>query len=117
VIFVTTRIEVPPASRRELLQVLLLSAEGMRREPGALAIHVYEDLESATCLCLESRWSARVALGAHVRSTSFGNLLGAVELLAEGSDVALVEVSEAQENQLITLRALRDTLRRDRSSS
>ncbi len=117
VILVTARIEVPPPSRRELVQVLLHWAESVRRSEGALEAHVYEDLESATVVCLESHWSARPALGAHLGSQSFGSLLGAVELLATGSQVAVAEVAQGQAHQSIALRGLRDSIRVARGST
>ncbi len=106
-ILVTVRIEMLPPSRRELVQVLLHWAERVRADPGALAAHVYEDLETGKFLFLESRWRTRPALGAHVCSQSFGSLLGAVEVLAESSEIA---VSEVAGEQSMTLRRLRDTL-------
>ncbi len=110
-ILVTARIEVPPPSRRELLQVLLQSADGVRRDRQALSAHVYEDLESPTVLCLESSWRSREALAAHMNSQRFGSLLGAVEVLASRTEVAMLEVPEEAARSSLTLRALRDTLR------
>lgn len=110
-VLVTARVEVSPPSRRELLQVLLHSAQQVRWHPGALSAHVYEDLETATVVCLESRWSTRGELEAHVRSQTFGSLLGAVELLGTRSKVVWVEGAEDRANPTITLRELRDTIR------
>jgi quinol monooxygenase YgiN len=117
VILVTARIDVPPSSRRELLQVVLHSAAGVRRDPAALAVHVYEDLESPTVVCMESRWSTRDALGHYLGSPRFGSLLGAVEVLGTASDVAVNEVAEEQTHGSITLRVLRDTIRERREPS
>ncbi len=112
-ILVTARIEVLPPSRRELLQVLLQSANDSRRDQQALVAHVYEDLESPTVLCLETGWSSREALAAHVNSQCFGSLLGAVEVLASRTEVALIEALEEPARRSLTLRAVRDMLRRD----
>lgn len=109
-ILVTTRIEVLPPSRRELLQVLLQSASGVRRDPAVLAAFVYEDLESPTVVCLETRWSIREAFAAHLDSQRFGSLLGAVEVLASGTEVVVIETAE-DASPSMTLRVLRDTFR------
>ncbi len=113
-ILVTVRIEMQPPSRRELVQVLVHWAERVREDPGALTAHIYEDLETAKFVFLESRWRTRPALGAHLRSSSFGSLLGAVELLAESSEIAVAELGEEPP---IPLRRLRDTMRNERGST
>ncbi len=113
-ILVTARIEILPGSRRELVQVLLHWAERVREDPGALAAHVYEDLEAGKFVCLESRWRTRPALGAHVQSRNFGILLGAVELLAKSSEIAVAELGEEPSR---TIRRLRDTMRDESGST
>jgi quinol monooxygenase YgiN len=44
---------------------------------------VYEDVEDPAAFRVESEWSDVPALEQHLRSHSFGALLGAFELLAE----------------------------------
>ena len=84
-VVVTGRIEASAGGRRELCQALLEWAEDTRRVGGVEA-HLAEDLECAHVLWLIATWPTPEALQHHARSTTFGRLVGAIELLGT-SDV------------------------------
>jgi quinol monooxygenase YgiN len=65
------------------MQALLAWVAGVRHEPGALGANVYEDVEDPAAFRVESEWADVPALEQHLRSQSFGALLGAFELLAQ----------------------------------
>jgi quinol monooxygenase YgiN len=79
----SARVVPRPSSRRELLQALVAWVGSVRQEPGALAASVYEDVEDPAAFRVESEWADVPALEQHLRSHSFGALLGAFELLAQ----------------------------------
>jgi quinol monooxygenase YgiN len=116
-ILVTARIEAHPAGRRELAQALLDWAVSVRREAGSTAAHVYEDLEAAASVFfLVSEWETRLALDAHVSSSTFGRMLGAVELLADDSEVTVTEAA-GDWVPSTTLRRVRESRRQPGSDS
>lgn len=109
-ILVTARIEAHTAQRRELAQALLQWAAAAKRETGALVADVYEDVGAANIFCMVSQWESRLALEAHLRGSAFGSMLGAVELLADESAVAVTEAADRGDAST-TLRRLRDSRR------
>jgi quinol monooxygenase YgiN len=115
-ILVTARIEARTAQRRELAQALLQWAAATRREAGAQVADVYEDVGAANVFCVVSQWATRPAFEAHLRGSAFGSMLGAVELLADQSGVAVTEATDASEAST-TLRRLRDSRRQGLNDS
>jgi quinol monooxygenase YgiN len=83
----TARFTARPAGRRELARALLDWATAARREAGLRATRVYEDVESPGTFGLVAEWESRDRLEAHLRSEPFSVLKGAVEMLAEASQV------------------------------
>ena len=79
-VVITGRIEASPGGRRELCQALLKWAEDTRRVGGGEA-HLAEDLECAHVLWLIASWPTQEAVEHHARSSTFGRLVGAIELL------------------------------------
>lgn len=107
---VTARVEAHAAQRRELAQALLEWAAAAMDEPGVLAAEVYEDVDAANIFCVVSRWAGRAALEAHARGPAFGSMVGAVELLARQSQVAVTEAADERDATL-TFRRLREPRR------
>ena len=105
-ILVTARIEAQISQRRELAQALLQWVATVRCASGASGVDVYEDIGAGNIFCVMSQWDNRPALDAHLRGSSFGSMLGAVELLAERSTVLVTEATGAEEPSM-TLRRLR----------
>lgn len=104
----TSRIEANPAGRRELAQALLHWAITARSDGGTLAANVYEDLEAASVFYLVGRWANRSAFESHLRTPTFGSMVGAVELLAGPPDVAVAEIGD-EGGRATTLQRLRDS--------
>lgn len=74
------------------MQALLSWAAETRRASGVLDSHVYEDLESPAVFGFAVKWETPEALETHLRSERFGALLGALEVLADDSRLAITHV-------------------------
>ena len=108
----TARIEAHATERRELAQALLAWATAAREETGARSCHLYEDVESPAVFYLVSRWESRQAFDAHVAGCKFGNILGALDLLALPHHVAVTEMADLDGSAALrALRRLRDQTR------
>jgi quinol monooxygenase YgiN len=95
-IMLSARIVANPAERRELSQALLVWAAAARREADLVAAHVYEDLEVPSVFGLASQWRVAAALDAHLRSDTFGVLLGALKILARSHRVTVSSPNDEQ---------------------
>lgn len=92
----SARIVAHPAERRELSQALLVWAAAARQEADLLTAHVYEDLEAPSVFSLASEWRAAAALDAHLRSDTFGVLLGALKVLARSHRMTVSSPNDEQ---------------------
>jgi quinol monooxygenase YgiN len=106
-IMLSGRIVAKTTERRELVQALLDWAATTRRDPELATAYVYEDVEIPAVFGLVTEWKTAVALDAHLRSDSFGVLLGALKVLARphnfvitrGDDEAHSEIGAANRLQ------------------
>lgn len=105
VVVLTARIEAHASERRELVQALLEWATTARREAGALAAHVYEDLEAAPRFYAVSEWAAAEDMESHVRGGAFGVLMGALDAL--GPSAAFSIAHQEGGNAADAIRGLR----------
>ena len=102
-IMLSGRIVANTTERRELVQALLDWAAATRRNPELATANVYEDVEFPAVFNVVTEWKTAVALDAHLRSDSFGVLLGALKVLARphrlvitrGDDEAHSEIGAA----------------------
>jgi len=78
-----------PSARRELLQALLDWTTAARKDPGVRYANVYEDVEVSGAFGLLVAWKSATVLEVHVRSDSFGALLGALQLLAQSTQLSV----------------------------
>lgn len=108
----SARIVPQPSARRELLQALLRWAGSVRNEPGVVTSNVYEDVEDPAAFRLETEWADVTAFEEHLRSGSFGALLGAFELLAQPARLKVTTTSDAYGSEpLAAIRRLRESRR------
>ena len=108
-IVLSARVVPQPSARRELLQALLGWAGSVRKEPGVVASNVYEDVEDPSAFRLETEWAEGAAFEEHLRSGSFGALLGAFELLAQPARLQVTATAEAYgSDPLAAIRRLRE---------
>ncbi len=108
-IVLAARVMPQPSARRELLQALLAWASSVRRESDVVAAHVYEDVEMPAAFRIDTEWADPSALEHHLRSGSFGALLGAFELLAEPARLTVTETAEAYgDDPLVMIRRMRE---------
>lgn len=105
----SARVVPQPSARRELLQALIAWVGRVRKKPEVLAANVYEDVENPAAFRIEAEWSEVEALEDHLRSGSFGALLGAFELLAEPARLAVTRPAEAYgADPLAAIRQMRE---------
>lgn len=108
-IVLAARIVPQPSARRELLQTLLCWAGSVRKEPGVVAANVYEDVENPAAFRIETEWTNFSDLENHLRTGSFGALLGAFELLAQPAQLMVTTTTEAYGSYPLTaIRKLRE---------
>lgn len=101
------RVEAGTPERRELVQALLCWASVARREYGAMAAHLCEDLEEPGVYCLSSTWRSEQDLEAHVAGPDFGILLGALEVLGRRSQLEVTGSPEGSEDAVSLIRRVR----------
>jgi len=108
-IVLTARVVAHSSARRELLLALLGWAAAVRRDPAVRASNVYEDVETPASFALVGEWESLAALEAHVRSDQFGVLLGAMQLLAQSTQLKLARATgEEGMDAMPMIRRLRD---------
>ena len=100
-IMLSARIAAYPAEHRELSQALLVWAAAARQETDLVSAHVYEDLEAPAVFSLVSEWTCAAALDAHLRSDTFGILLGALKVLAGPHHMTVTRPDDDQLNGAI----------------
>lgn len=111
-IVLSVRVVPQLSARRELLQALLGFAGSVRKEPGVLSSNVYEDVEDPAAFRLETEWADGSVFEEHLRSGSFGALLGAFELLAQPARLKVTTTADAYGNDpLAVIRRLRESRR------
>lgn len=92
-VLLSARMVARTSARRELLQALLEWAAAARRQTDLRAANVYEDAEAPATFGLSVECEGETALEAHVRSDSFGVLLGALQLLAQSARLTVTGAS------------------------
>lgn len=108
-VLLSARLIARSSARRELLQALLDWAVAARCEKGLRAAHVYEDVETPAAFGLAGEWEGQAALDAHIRSSPFGVLLGALELLTKSARLTMTRATgEDGTDALPTMRRLRE---------
>jgi quinol monooxygenase YgiN len=78
---------LPHQKRGEALKILRSIAEQSRIQPGCLSSRIYGDLEEENVLMIEEMWRDQEALGHHLRSEEYRNLLLVAELALECPEI------------------------------
>jgi len=81
------RMSVPPEKLKEVLQTFKAILVRIRRERGCISCNCYLDVEAENNICLIEEWQGRADLDAHLKSTDFGVLAGAMKLFVEKPDL------------------------------
>lgn len=82
-------LKVPPEKRKEILQTLRAILGPIRQERGCLSCHCYVDIEEENRIYLKKEWKTSEDLDAHLHSSHFGVLLGAMKLLPQEPDIRI----------------------------
>ena len=80
-ILVTTKFDVRPNKRKELVQTVRALAERTRMEAGCLSVELYIKAGNDNNLCLLEEWGTQADLDKYLRSQNFNVLCGAVKAL------------------------------------
>ncbi|MGA8181206.1 MAG: antibiotic biosynthesis monooxygenase family protein [Desulfobacterales bacterium] len=75
--------------RKEVLQTLLSMTEVIRQEKGCRCHQVFQCIEDENVFCLVAEWETREDLEHHMRSDTFGVLMGTKILLNEHQDIQI----------------------------
>jgi len=97
----TVRIRVASDNRKEMIQTLMSLLGRTRQTKGFRCGHFYQDLEDEHVLTLVEEWETLRDLKSHLRSESFGVLLGAVNLLGQSREFAFSVVSHTAGAELV----------------
>ena len=76
----TLRILPLPKRRGDVLDALRSIQEPALAQPGCAACHVYEEQGPERAIVLVQRWDSEAAIEAHIRSSMYDRVLGALEL-------------------------------------
>ena len=95
-ILVTTKIDVRPNKRTELVQTLNALAERVRTEAGCWSSELYCDVKKENTLCVIEQWASEADLDKHLRSDNFGVLRGAFKALYAKAEMRFHTVSQTR---------------------
>ncbi|MDZ7695659.1 MAG: putative quinol monooxygenase [Deltaproteobacteria bacterium] len=98
-LFIT--MNVLPEKQKEMTQTLLSMIEPTANKKGCLSYDVFCDIEDKNVLSLLETWENREYLQHHLRSKSFGVLLGTKSLLSEPLRIQIHTVSHSEDMEAI----------------
>ena len=87
---------VLPEKQKELLQTLSSIIGSMGMEPGCLAYAAFCDIEDKNLLVLLEEWQTRKDLDRHLRSETFGVLMGTRSLLSEPHRIQIHTIHKSE---------------------
>ena len=79
---VIVKMAVSEDTRNEVLNTIKSLLGQIRREPGCVSCHCYQDVETENVVIFKQEWKTNEALTSHLRSGHFKILLGAMKLLS-----------------------------------
>ena len=94
-VLTTIRMLLPHQKRREALKILRSIAEQSRVQPGCLNSSIYGDLEEENVITIEEMWRDQEALGHHLRSEEYRNLLLVLELALECPEIKFHSITSS----------------------
>ena len=97
----TLRILPAPRRRAEVLAILRAIQGPVQAQPGCTACHVLEEKGPEEAVVLVERWESQDALDAHLRSETYGRILGAIELSGSPPEIRFDHVSATEGLELI----------------
>lgn len=92
-ILATMKMKVDPEKRSEFLQIVQRMLGLTQYRTGCSAARLYRDSDDPDSHLLLEEWETRSDLVRHLRSTGFGMLLKAMELLSEPPAIAIRTVN------------------------
>jgi len=81
--------------REEALKILRSIVEQCRIQPGCLSSCMYEDLDEENVIMLEEMWLDEEALGRHLRSEEYRNLLLVLEMALRQPEIRFDTISSS----------------------
>jgi|WetSurMetagenome_2_1015567.scaffolds.fasta_scaffold177120_1 quinol monooxygenase YgiN len=83
----TTRLNVLPNKRQELMQTLKALVSEIRKETGCQGCFFYQDTEDENRFILREEWANQAALDKHLQSHRHTVLVGAINLLSKTPEI------------------------------
>jgi quinol monooxygenase YgiN len=93
---------LPSPDRHDQVLEILRSIQGsVSAQPGCVAYHVYEEHGPDDAIALVERWESEAALQAHICSTAYKHILGAIELACAPPEICFDFVSASEGMEFI----------------
>jgi quinol monooxygenase YgiN len=94
-ILVTIRARTRPDKRGEFTQTVTSLLNQIRKSPGCLSCHFYQEFAEENIFCFVEEWSSHQEFEDYLRTNTFCVLLGAMQvLLKQPSEIKINEVSQ-----------------------
>ena len=100
-ILATSRINVRPEKRSDLLETMRGMLEPARVEKGCLGYRLYEDVEDRNTFILVEEWKTQDDLERHIRTDNQRRILALMDLLSERPELRFNTVSHTSGMDLI----------------
>jgi len=98
----TTRITVPPHSRKEFFQSISTLADRIRGDEGCLSYRLYEESGDENSLILVEEWKSPVLWAAHRNGKNFSVLLGVISVLSIAEKIDFKLLLQVGGNEVIS---------------
>jgi quinol monooxygenase YgiN len=95
-IVVRITMQVLPEKQKEVVQTLLSLMAPMEREAGCLGYALLCDMKDKNRLCVLEEWDNREKLDRHLKSKTFGILLGTRSLLHQSHGIHIYTVQHSE---------------------
>lgn len=87
-------VNVPHDKRQEFLQTCELLGDASCRDPACLGQSLYESVTQTNQFLWVEHWSDAALMDTHLKSSRFGVLLGAIEVLGESNQLLKLAVED-----------------------
>jgi quinol monooxygenase YgiN len=89
-------VTVPRERRQEFLQTCAIMGDANCRDPACLQQTLFESVSQSNQFLWVEHWNNAALMDDHLKSSSFGVLLGAIAVLGESNEILRLNISEIQ---------------------
>jgi quinol monooxygenase YgiN len=87
-------VDVPRDKRQEFLQTCELLGDASGRDPACLRQNLFESVTQSNLFLWVEHWNDPALMDAHLKSSRFGVLLGAIAVLGESNQLLRLETED-----------------------